>query len=95
MVCAAHERTGWAVGLGLPMLALLPHIGPFAPDNFAFASEQGVCLPLDGTAAAARLDDTLAELRRSGRLAEMARSGWGRYPINGAETIARALLSAT
>ncbi|MBM3332206.1 hypothetical protein FJY68_10240 [candidate division WOR-3 bacterium] len=94
MVCAAHERTGWAVGLGLPMLALLPHIGPFAPDNFAFASEQGVCLPLDGTAAAARLGDTLAELRRSGRLAEMARSGWGRHAITGAKTAARVLLSA-
>jgi hypothetical protein len=94
MVCAAHERTNWAVGLGLPMFALLPSIGPFARDNFAFASEQGTCLPLEGTANAARLGDTIAELRRTGRLVEMARSGWGRHAITGAEAIARELLSA-
>jgi hypothetical protein len=76
------------------MFALLPNIGPFAAENYTFASEQGVCLPLDGTANAVRLGDTIAELRQTGRLAEMARSGWGRYPINGAETIARELLSA-
>jgi len=94
VVCAAHERTNWAVGLGLPMFALLPNIGPFAAENYAFASEQSVCLPLDGTANAARLGDAIAELRRTGRLVEMARNGWGRYPITGAETIARELLSA-
>jgi hypothetical protein len=94
IVCAAHERTNWAVGLGLPMFVLLPNIGPFAAGNYAFASEQGVCLPLNGTADAARLGDTLAELRRTGRLLEMARNGWGRYPITGAEAIARELLSA-
>jgi hypothetical protein len=93
-VCAAHERTNWAVGLGLPMFALLPNIGPFAAENYTFALEQDVCLPLDGTANAARLGDTIAELRRTGRLVEMARSGWGRYSITGAETIARSLLAA-
>jgi hypothetical protein len=94
VVCAAHERTNWAVGLGLPMFALLPHIGPFAADNCTFASEQGVCLPLNGTADAARLGDTIAELRRTGRLAEMARSGWSRHAIAGADATARELLSA-
>jgi len=93
-VCAAHERTNWAVGLGLPMFALLPNIGPFAADNYTFAAEQGVCLPLNGTADAARLGDTIDELRRTGRLAEMARNGRGRCPINGAEATARAILSA-
>ncbi len=93
IVCAAHERTNWSVGLGLPMFALLPNIGPFAAENYAFASEQGVCLPLDGTANAARLGDTIAELRRTGRLVEMARNGWGRYPITGAEDCARLLLN--
>lgn len=94
MVCAAHERTNWAVGLGLPMFALLPNIGPFAAGNYTFASQQGVCLPLEGTSDAARLGDTIAELRRTGRLVEMARSGWGRHAITGAETAARELLSA-
>jgi hypothetical protein len=94
MVCAAHERTNWAVGLGLPMFALLPNIGPFAAGNFAFALEQGTCLPIGGVAGAAGLADTIAELRRSGRLVEMARNGWGRHAISGAETTARALLAA-
>jgi hypothetical protein len=94
MVCAAHERTNWAVGLGLPMFALLPNIGPFARENFEFASAQGTCLPLAGTADAAGLGAQITELRRSGRLAELARHGWGRRSIRGAEAIARTLLAA-
>jgi hypothetical protein len=95
MVCAAHERTNWAVGLGLPMFALLPNIGPFAAGNYAFAWEQGVCLPLEGTTDAARLGDTIAELRRTGRLVEMARNGWGKHAVTGADAVARSLLAAT
>jgi hypothetical protein len=91
MVAAAHERTNWAVGLGLPMFALLPHIGPFARENFDFASQQGVCLPLASSADAAAFGSTLDTLRRSGGLAEMARAGWGRHPINGAAVAARIL----
>jgi len=94
MVAAAHERTNWAVGLGLPMFALFPHIGPFARENYAFASQQGVCLPLTSMEDAHRFGKTLSELHRSGRLAEMARSGWGRYPITGAAAVARELLTA-
>jgi len=93
MVCAAHERTNWAVGLGLPVFALLPHIGPFAAGNYAFASEQGTCLPLAGAACAAGLADTINGLRRSGRLVEMARNGWGRHAITGAADCARLLLN--
>ncbi|MCX6844017.1 MAG: hypothetical protein NTX53_17270 [candidate division WOR-3 bacterium] len=91
LVAAAHERTNWAVGLGLPMFALMPNIGPFAAGNFAFAREQGTCVPLDGIAGAVGLDDTIADLRRSGRLAEMARNGWQVHSIDGAARIARAL----
>ena len=93
MVAAAHERTNWAVGLGLPMFTLLPHIGPFARENFEFAAAQGVCLPLASSADAAALGSTLDALRRSGRLAEMARNGWGRHAINGAAVAARNLVS--
>lgn len=76
------------------MFALLPHIGPFARENFEFASAQGVCLPLPDTAAAAGLADTIAGLRRSDRLVEMARNGWQVHPIDGAARIARALRDA-
>jgi hypothetical protein len=93
MVAAAHERTNWALGLGLPLFALLPHIGPFARENFELAERTGVCLPLREHEDSLRLDDTLAELRKSGRLAAMAEAGWGRLPIDGAATAARDLLS--
>lgn len=88
MVAAAHERTNWALGLGLPMFALLPHIGPFAPLNFAFAAEQGVCLPLSEPE---KLGSIINTLRHSGRLETMAQVGWGKFPITGAETAARLL----
>jgi hypothetical protein len=94
MVAAAHERTSWAVGLGLPMFALLPNIGPFAPGNYAFAVEQGVCLPIGDIEDARRLGSTLGELRDSGRLLEMARSGYGRYPVDGAAKTVESLVRA-
>jgi hypothetical protein len=93
MVAAAHERTNWAVGIGLPMFALLPHIGPFARENFEFAAAQDVCLPLSSSADAAALGSTLDALRRCGRLAEMARNGWGKHAIHGAAVAARVLVS--
>ena len=95
IAAAAHERTNWALGLGLPMFALLPHIGPFAHENFELAERAGVCLPLASSADAAALGSTLDALRRDGGLAEMARNGWGRLPIGGAATAARDLLSTS
>lgn len=90
MVAASHERTNWAVGLGLPLFALLPHIGPFAPLNFEFAYNQGVCLPLnDATNFGAMLD----ALGKEGRLTEMAGAGCPNRAITGAKTIAEFLLS--
>jgi len=93
MVAAAHERTNWAVGLGLPMFALLPHIGPFARENFEFASAQGVCLPLTTQRDAAQLGSTLDALHRDGGLSAMSRAGWGKHAITGAARCARLLLN--
>lgn len=89
MVAAAHERVNWAVGIGLPMFALLPHIGPFARENFEFAQQQGVCLPLSQPE---RLGDLISELRPK-ELATMAQAGWNRYPLNGAQNAARILMA--
>jgi hypothetical protein len=94
MVAAAHERTNWALGLGLPLFALLPHIGPFARENFDIATEHGVVEPVAEYENALGLADTLGWLRASGRLEAMARAGWGRHPIAGAEAAARELLTA-
>jgi len=89
-VAAAHERTNWAIGLGLPLFALLPHIGPFARGNFWFAYEKGVCLPLQEPK---NFGSTINEHRRTGRLTQMVYSGWNQYPLNGAKSIAQFLLS--
>jgi len=89
-VAAAHERTNWAIGLGLPLFALLPHIGPFARENFWFAYEKGVCLPLKEPK---NFGSTINEHRRTGKLTQMVYSGWNQYPLNGAATIARLLNS--
>lgn len=94
MVAAAHERTTWALGLGLPMFALFPHIGPFAQENYTIAREHGVIESIGDYGAALNLADSIGRLRASGRLVAMARAGWGRYSITGAETAAQELLTA-
>lgn len=83
-VAAAHERTNWAVGLGLPMWVLLPHIGTFAAENFAFATERGVALPLGAEADAALLGQTIEKARTDRTLADMAQRGFRHLPIDGA-----------
>ena len=87
-VAAAHERTGWAVGLGLPMFILGPDIGPFAPLNREFALGRAAAEPLADPAA---LGSRLTRLRRDGRLAALARAGFGLLPIDGAAVAARSL----
>lgn len=92
MVAAAHERTGRAVALGVPLFCLLPHIGPFAPLNYRFAHERGVCEPLTTLADARTLGPRLVGLRASGRLEAMARAGWHPELFGGAERAARLIL---
>jgi hypothetical protein len=92
-VAPPHERTNWAIGLGLPMFALTPTIGPFAPLNLKLLLESGTAVAIESGRQAAQFGDRLAELRRSGRLGDMARRGWGRHEINGFTRIAEFLAS--
>ncbi|MCK4385813.1 MAG: hypothetical protein KAW52_06070 [candidate division Zixibacteria bacterium] len=82
-VAAAHERTNWAVGLGLPMFVLFPLIGTFASLNFEFAQRQKVVYPLDSSEKAKNLGKIISELRQNEQLAQMAKKGFGVYKING------------
>ena len=82
-VAASHERTNWAVGLGLPMFVLVPLIGTFASQNFEFAQRQKTAYPLDSLEKARSLGKIIGELRQSGHLAQMAQSGFGVHRING------------
>ena len=82
-VAASHERTSWAVGLGLPMFVLFPLIGTFASLNFEFAQRQKVTYPLDSLEKAKTLGKTITELRQNGQLTQMAEKGFGVHNING------------
>ena len=87
LVSPAHERTNWAVGLGLPIFIVGPSIGPFAPLNRQLILNHGVGLDADPLPGAT-LAGAVSKLRSTGRLMEMLTAGWGRYPINGFERIA-------
>ncbi len=89
VVSPAHERTNWALGLGMPMFIVDPPIGTFAPRNRDILLAHGVAESLtgDGESFGAHLE----QCRREGILAERSAAGWGRYPINGFEVIAELL----
>ncbi len=91
-VAPPHERTSWAIGLGCPMFALTPTVGPFAPLNLQLLLEAKTACVIDSRETADRFCDMLAAMTRSGELAAMAQSGWGRYDINGFGNIASYLL---
>jgi len=85
-VAASHERTNWAVGLGLPMMVLFPLIGTFASQNFDFAQRQKVAYPLDSAEKAENLGEILSNLRQKDQLLQMAQNGFGVHSITGIET---------
>jgi hypothetical protein len=92
-VAPSHERTNWALGLGLPMFVLFPMIGTHAEANYRLAFDNGVASPLQSADDARNLAPVLQKLRASGALTNMARLGFGRFEINGAERIAEAVIS--
>jgi hypothetical protein len=94
-VAPSHERTNWALGLGLPMFVLFPMIGTHAEANYRLAFDNGVAYPLKTDDDARTLGPTMQKLRISGALANMARLGFGRFEITGAERIAEMVLSDT
>lgn len=93
-VAPSHERTNWAVGLGLPMFVLYPLIGTFSPQNFEFAQRQGVCYPIDSMKKAHSLGKIITQLTESKKLAEMAKKGFGIHKINGSEITASHILES-
>jgi hypothetical protein len=92
-VAPSHERVNWAVGLGLPMFALTPPIGPFAPLNLDLVVAAEAAQPLGDKREADQFGDLLARLQRTGRLATMAEHSWQKQDINGFLRIADYLIS--
>ncbi|MFQ6008530.1 MAG: hypothetical protein ACE5K8_06195 [Candidatus Zixiibacteriota bacterium] len=92
-VSPSHERTNWALGLGLPMFIIGPPIGPFAPLNRDCLIEAGVAELIDSNSEADAFGRFLEGLRSKGRLTEMAMAGWGKLDISGFDTIAQFLIN--
>jgi len=91
-VSPSHERTNWAVGLGLPIFVLFPLIGTFSPQNFEFSQRQGVSYPIDSLEKAQNLGKLIIELSENKKLTEMAKKGFGIHQINGSEVAANNIL---
>lgn len=91
LVAPPHERTNWAVGLGLPMFALMPTIGTFAPLNMELLEASGTAIRLQSPNRTLTMGETVEGMQKSGQLLKMARAGWGKYDIRGFDNIARFL----
>lgn len=79
----AHERTNWAVGLGIPQLILCPHLGSYAPLNASIAVDQGVAAEIVNDDMARNIAEIIAYHRSTGYLSGMAANGFGQYPLDG------------
>lgn len=93
LVAPSHERTNWALGLGLPIFILDPAIGPFAPLNRAALLRSGTAETITSNDDAAGFANRLETLKESGKLAQMAMAGWGKHPNLGFQTIADFLIN--
>ncbi|MEO0093959.1 MAG: hypothetical protein ABIK67_06895 [candidate division WOR-3 bacterium] len=88
IVAASHERTNWAVGLGIPMFVLFPLIGTYAQLNYSFLEECGVAFPLKNEEAAQNLGEQIIKLQKDKILWQAAAKGFGSYDNMGAHFIA-------
>jgi hypothetical protein len=89
----SHERTNWAVGLGLPMFILHPLIGTFSPLNRQFLLNSNVAFDIDTDQKAINFAAILSKLGSDGILLKMAQNGFNKYNIDGFEKIAANLLN--
>lgn len=88
LVAPPHERTNWAIGLGLPMFPLTPCYGSYAPLNLDLLLTREVAVAIRGDQEARTFGDRILRMRQEHRLTSMAQAGWGREPINGFAAIA-------
>lgn len=70
-----HERSNWAVALGVPFLLVGPDLGPFAPRNRALLRARKVAVEMESKLRALALPARLDHLRRDGELLAMSLRG--------------------
>ena len=88
---ASHERSNWAMGLGLPMLLVDPSLGSYAPLTREVLLQSRVCHLIRSRRDAVESSAVIGRLQRAGELVRMAQMGWGRFDIQGFRCIADAL----
>ncbi len=93
LVAPSHERTNWALGLGLPMFIVGPCVGPFAPRNRDILLKAAVAESLESDHDAAILATKLRKTSGRKQLLTFAENGWGKYKIDGFEKIADYLVN--
>ncbi|PKK83844.1 MAG: hypothetical protein CVT49_06225 [candidate division Zixibacteria bacterium HGW-Zixibacteria-1] len=90
-VAPSHERTNWALGLGLPMFIVHPIVGTFSPLNRQILLDNRVAADIDSDKKGADFSSVLMDLNKEGILAGMARNGFGKYNVDGFQKIAKHL----
>jgi hypothetical protein len=93
VVSPPHERSNWAVALGVPFLLVGPDLGPFAPRNRALLRSRRVAVELESRLRALALPARIDRLLGEGELAAMSRRGVG-PPYRGFEAAAAFLRQA-
>jgi len=90
VVSPPHERSNWAVALGVPFFLVGPDIGPFAPRNRSLLLRSGVAAEIADEDEAAQLDALIDDLRAKRLLLRMSEMGAG-GPVDGFRRAARML----
>ncbi len=83
----SHERSNWAVGLGLPMFIADPAIGPFSPLNRKFLLDSQTAHPIKNNSEAIAFALLLKKMHIEKQIKQMACNGWDKYPIDGFKKI--------
>ncbi len=86
-VAPSHERSNWALGLGLPLFILTPHYGSFAPLNRDKLLGEGVAMELENTGDIGQLANIVSKKEKREILSKMSYNGWGKYAIDGFQKI--------
>lgn len=90
VVSPPHERSNWAVALGVPFFLVGPDLGPFAPRNRALLKARGVAAEIQYALEAVALPARIARMRREGLLAKMSARATGPDP-GGFAVVARSI----
>ncbi len=83
LVSPSHERTNWALGLGIPMFVLHPLIGPFSPINKDILIDNDVAKEILDDKMADNFGEYLKKLSTDGDLIRMAKNGFEKYSLDG------------